>query len=162
MLGKGLGNGVPVDAAVGRADLFANMHYGEGSRHLERQPAVAAPPCWPRSTSSKRPTCSAHGRELAKVIEAACCGSPNFDAVAHIRGEGVVWGVECAAVGTTRGRQSPTPASRPAIWATTKAGRSTCSGPLAGKVLRVSPPLMMPLDEAREYLDAMYHLFSRA
>ena len=31
VLGKGLGNGVPVDAAVGRADLFANMHYGEGS-----------------------------------------------------------------------------------------------------------------------------------
>src|SRR5262249_39029142 len=31
ILGKGLGNGIPVDAAVGRADLFANMHYGEGS-----------------------------------------------------------------------------------------------------------------------------------
>ncbi len=25
--------------------------------HLERLPAWAAPPCWPRSTSSKRPTC---------------------------------------------------------------------------------------------------------
>jgi 4-aminobutyrate aminotransferase-like enzyme len=30
---------------------------------------------------------------------------------------------------------------------------------LAGKVLRVSPPLVMPVDEARSYLDAMYDLF---
>ena len=34
-------------------------------------------------------------------------------------------------------------------------------GPLAGNVLRVSPPLVMPLDDAREYLDVMYHIFDR-
>ena len=33
-------------------------------------------------------------------------------------------------------------------------------GPLAGKVVRVSPPLVMPLDEARDYLDAMFGIFS--
>ena len=33
-------------------------------------------------------------------------------------------------------------------------------GPLAGKVLRVSPPLVMPLDEARTYLDVMYEIFA--
>jgi hypothetical protein len=32
-------------------------------------------------------------------------------------------------------------------------------GPLAGKVLRVSPPLVMPLDEAQVYLDAMFGIF---
>ena len=32
-------------------------------------------------------------------------------------------------------------------------------GPLAGKVLRVSPPLVMPLAEAQDYLDAMYDIF---
>src|SRR5262249_46320931 len=31
VLGKGLGNGVPVAAAVGRRDLFAALDYGEGS-----------------------------------------------------------------------------------------------------------------------------------
>jgi hypothetical protein len=30
---------------------------------------------------------------------------------------------------------------------------------LAEKVLRVSPPLVMPLDEAKEYLDVMYEIF---
>ena len=51
-------------------------------------------------------------------------------------------------------------ASKPAIEATSRAGRSTCSGPLAGKVLRVSPPLVMPLDEARTYFRAMYSIFA--
>src|SRR5207249_5751202 len=31
VLGKGLGNGVPVAAAVGKADLFGARDYGEGS-----------------------------------------------------------------------------------------------------------------------------------
>ncbi len=34
-------------------------------------------------------------------------------------------------------------------------------GPLAGNVLRVSPPLVMPIDEAREYLDLMFHIFQQ-
>ncbi len=33
-------------------------------------------------------------------------------------------------------------------------------GPLAGKVIRVSPPLVMPVDEAKEYLDVMHSLFA--
>jgi hypothetical protein len=31
---------------------------------------------------------------------------------------------------------------------------------LAGKVIRVSPPLVMPLDEAQLYLDVLYERFS--
>ena len=33
-------------------------------------------------------------------------------------------------------------------------------GPLAGKVIRVSPPLVMPTSEAEEYLSVMYRLFA--
>ena len=33
-------------------------------------------------------------------------------------------------------------------------------GALAGKVIRVSPPLVMPLAEAEEYLGVMYRLFA--
>src|SRR5205807_5280492 len=42
VLGKGLGNGVPVSAAVGRADLFAAMHYGEGSDTWSANPLSCA------------------------------------------------------------------------------------------------------------------------
>src|SRR6185436_1901259 len=42
VLGKGLGNGVAVSAAVGRADLFASMHYGEGSDTWSANPLASA------------------------------------------------------------------------------------------------------------------------
>ncbi len=42
VLGKGLGNGVPVAAAVGRADLFATLGYGEGSDTWSANPLCCA------------------------------------------------------------------------------------------------------------------------
>src|SRR5262249_5371381 len=42
VLGKGLGNGVPVAAAAGRADLFANLDYGEGSDTWSANPLCCA------------------------------------------------------------------------------------------------------------------------
>src|SRR5262249_41684224 len=42
VLGKGLGNGVPVSAAVGRADLMASLDYGEGSDTWSANPLCCA------------------------------------------------------------------------------------------------------------------------
>ena len=42
VLGKGLGNGVPVAAAVGRADLFGGLDYGEGSDTWSANPLCCA------------------------------------------------------------------------------------------------------------------------
>src|SRR6516162_7567231 len=42
VLGKGLGNGVPVAAAVGRTDLFATLDYGEGSDTWSANPLCCA------------------------------------------------------------------------------------------------------------------------
>ena len=42
VLGKGLGNGVPVAAAVGRTDLFAALDYGEGSDTWSANPLCCA------------------------------------------------------------------------------------------------------------------------
>ncbi|MCI0377137.1 MAG: aminotransferase class III-fold pyridoxal phosphate-dependent enzyme, partial [Gemmataceae bacterium] len=42
VLGKGLGNGVPVAAAVGAADLFASLDYGEGSDTWSANPLCCA------------------------------------------------------------------------------------------------------------------------
>src|SRR5918999_936810 len=42
VLGKGLGNGVPVAAAVGRSDLFAALDYGEGSDTWSANPLCCA------------------------------------------------------------------------------------------------------------------------
>jgi 4-aminobutyrate aminotransferase-like enzyme len=81
--------------------------------------------------------------------------------VAHVRGEGVVWGIECAAVGE-RSAADIANACIEACYRGDKAGASIhLLGALAGKVIRVSPPLVMPLDEAKMYLDVMYGIFAQ-
>ncbi len=159
ILGKGLGNGVPVDAAVGTAALFANMHYGEGSDTWSASPLSCAAVL---ATLDEFETTDVldRARELAKVIEHGLCRLAELDVVAHVRGEGVVWGIECAGVG----KHSPDVVANACVEACylgDALGRAIhLLGPLAGKVIRVSPPLVMSTSEAREYFDAMFQIFS--
>src|SRR5262249_55028296 len=96
ILGKGLGNGIPVDAAVGRADLFAAMHYGEGSDPWSASPLGCAAVL---ATLDEFETTDVleHAAALSKIIEAGLSRLCELDVVARVRGEGLVWGVECAA-----------------------------------------------------------------
>lgn len=159
ILGKGLGNGIPVDAAVGPAALFSAMHYGEGSDTWSASPlgcaAVLATLDEFESTDVLE-----HARRLAEVIEAGLCRLCELGVVAGVRGEGVVWGVECAPL-AGHPADAVANACVEACYLGDASGRAIhLLGPLAAKVLRVSPPLVMPLDEARQYLDAMYDIFA--
>jgi 4-aminobutyrate aminotransferase-like enzyme len=158
VLGKGLGNGIPVSAAVGRVDLFAAMHYGEGSDTWSANPLSCAA-VLATLDEFEATDVMGHARELSKVIEQGLCRLTDTGAVAHVRGEGVVWGVECAAIG----RHSAADVANACVEACylgDEGGKAIhLLGPLAGKVLRVSPPLVMPLDEARDYLAAMHRIF---
>jgi len=79
--------------------------------------------------------------------------------VARVRGEGCVWGLECAPCGD-RSAEQVANACVLACYLGDQHGRAIhLLGPLAGKVLRVSPPLTMPPDELRDYLDAMFGIF---
>ncbi len=146
VLGKGLGNGVPVAAAVGRADLFGALTYGEGS-----------------DTWSANPLCCAGvlaTLDALAVLEAGLVELKELPIVAAARGErgGMVWGVEFR-----------DHAGRPAAdWA--NAAVLACYrgadggdgihllGPLAKKVLRVAPPLVISEAEARASVELMYRL----
>ena len=98
VLGKGLGNGVAVSAAVGRADVFAALAYGEGSDTWSANPLACAAVL---ATLDEYETSDvlAQARELSRVIERGLARLTELPAVANIRGEGVVWGIECRAVG---------------------------------------------------------------
>lgn len=158
VLGKGLGNGVPVSAAVGRADLFANMHYGEASDTWSANPLASAAVLATLEEYTDTDVIS-QARELSKDIEAGLLKLTELPCVANIRGEGVVWGIECAAVGShPAGKVAE--ACIEACYLGDKDGKAIhLLGALAEKVIRVSPPLVMPVDEAREYLEAMYGIF---
>lgn len=159
ILGKGLGNGIPVDAAVGRADLFAKMHFGEGSDTWSASPLGCAAVLATLDEFEQGGVLE-HAALLSAVIERGLARLAVLPCVANVRGEGLVWGIECAAIGAT-------PADRvagacvEACYLGDAAGRAIhLLGPLAGKVIRVSPPLTMPIDEARYYLDAMFAIFT--
>jgi 4-aminobutyrate aminotransferase-like enzyme len=159
VLGKGLGNGVPVSAAAGRADLFANMHYGEASDTWSANPLASAAVL---ATLDEYETTDVldQARKLSRVIEAGLRRLCGLDVVTQVRGEGMVWGVECAAVGDYSAAEAAN-ACVEACYRGHRDGRAIhLLGPLAGKVIRVSPPLVMPTDEAKLYLDAMYEILA--
>ena len=94
------------------------------------------------------------------MIEAGLCRLTDLHVVAHVRGEGLVWGVECADV-DGHPADAVANACVEACYLGDASGRAIhLLGPLAGRVLRVSPPLVMPAAEARDYLDAMFHIFA--
>ncbi|HEX4142657.1 MAG TPA: aspartate aminotransferase family protein [Pirellulales bacterium] len=160
VLGKGLGNGVAVDAAVGRAELFAGLHYGEVSDTWSGGPLGCAAVLATLDEFESGAVLE-HAQKLAVVLEKGLCRLAELDVVAHVRGEGVVWGIECAAVGNHSAAEVAS-ACVAACYLGDSRGRAIhLLGPLASKVIRVSPPLVMPLDEAKDYLDAMFGIFER-
>jgi 4-aminobutyrate aminotransferase-like enzyme len=160
VLGKGLGNGVPVSAAVGRADLFANMHYGEGSDTWSANPLASAAVLATLDEYESTDVLE-RARELSAVIEQGLMRLTELATVAHIRGEGVVWGIECAGIGLATAEEVAKACVETCYLGDDNGHAIHLLGPLAGKVIRVSPPLVMPAREAQEYLNVMFRLFAR-
>lgn len=158
VLGKGLGNGVPVSAAVGRAELFAHMRYGEASDTWSANPLASAAVLATLDEYEHAPVLE-HARQLSRVLEAGLSRLTETGVVAHVRGEGVVWGLECAAIGERSSADVANACVEACYRGNSDGAAIHLLGPLAGKVIRVSPPLVMPLDEAKTYLDAMYEIF---
>jgi 4-aminobutyrate aminotransferase-like enzyme len=159
VLGKGLGNGVPVSAAVGRADLFANMHFGEGSDTWSANPLSSAAVL---ATLDEYETTDVlqRAKELSRILERGLLEMTELPAVAHVRGEGVVWGVECAGVANVPAEEIAKRCVEACYLGDSHGRAIHLLGALAGKVIRVSPPLVMAPNEAEEYLGVMYRIFA--
>ena len=127
VLGKGLGNGVPVAAAVGRADLFASLDYGEGSDTWSANPLCCAAVLATLDEFAAQDVLGP-SRRASAVIEEGLVRLKELPFVAHVRGErgGMVWGVEMADYATTVRPNGPTPPYSPVI-AVTAATASICS-----------------------------------
>jgi len=162
VLGKGLGNGIPVDAAVGRADIFASLDYGEGSDTWSAHPlgcaAVLATLDEFERGGFQQGDVLVHAAKLAEVLEKGLLRLTELPAVDVVRGEGTVWGVQCAAVGELSDHQVACRIVQQCYRGDDSGRAIHLLGPLAGNVLRVAPPLVTPLEEAREYLDVLYQI----
>lgn len=159
VLGKGLGNGVAVSAAVGPAKLFAPMKYGEGSDTWSGNPlASAAVVATLEAFDDGR--VMEHARRLGQTLEAGLRRLVSeTPLVAHLRGECGVWGLEIRPCGRF---DAPAVAAAlvEACYLGDESGRAVhLLGPLAGKVIRISPPLTTPLAVAEDSLDCLLGIF---
>lgn len=153
-LGKGMGNGIPVDAAVGRADVFARLGYGEGSDTWSAHPLGCAAVLATLDEFEENDVLE-KARPLADLIETELLELTKLPAIETIRGEGTVWGIECCAVGTRSPDEVAHEIVRLCYCGDADGNSVHLLGPLAGKVIRIAPPLTMPLGEAKTYFDVI-------
>ena len=151
VLGKGLGNGEPAAAVVGRADLIDALAYGEASDTFSGNPYACAAVCATFDVF-KEERIVQNCKKMAKVMRRGLDGlKERFSFVKAIRGEGLVYGIEISDDET---------ANRCVLEAYLGTGKNGVHflGPLAGKVLRVSPPLVV----TREEIEAAFGLIHEA
>lgn len=158
ILGKGLGNGVPVAAIGCNRSVTAHMKFGEASDTWSANPLSSAAVVATLDEYAEQ-NLVPHIETLTPLFFAGLDRLKQTGLIANVRGEGVVFGIECAAVG------EHTPADVAAkIVETCYVGRNGegihLLGALAGKVLRVSPPLTITANQVRESLNLMYELLA--
>jgi 4-aminobutyrate aminotransferase-like enzyme len=162
VLGKGLGNGVPVAAAVGRADLWDALSYGEGSDTWSANPLCCAAVLATLDEFEGRDVLGP-SRKSSAIVEAGLVQLKELPFVAHVRGEkgGMVWGVEMRDY-NERSAADWANAAVLACYLGEPGGSSPrpdgihLLGPLAKKVLRIAPPLVITEQEARAAMELMH------
>jgi len=160
VLGKGLGNGVPVAVAVGSEELLACLDYGEGSDTWSANPLCCA------AVLATLDEFAAHdvlgkARQASAIIEEGLIRLKELPFVANIRGEkgGMVWGIEMRDHAGRTGADW----ANVAVLACYRGQRDVgihLLGPLAKKVLRIAPPLIITPSEAQDALALMYRILS--
>lgn len=159
-LGKGLGNGVPVSGAAGRADIMASLKYGEASDTWSANPlgcaAVLATLDEYETTNVMENT-----RALTPVFFAGLDELKSTGLITKVRGEGLVFGIECQAAGSLNAGEVANKIVEICYLGESGGDGIHFLGPLAGKVLRVSPPMTMTMTEARESLQLLNRLVAK-
>lgn len=154
VLGKGLANGEPASIVAGRADLIDALDYGQGSDTFSATPSACAAVCATLDVF-KEGKVVRHAAKMAKKMEKRLRQlQERFTFIQEVRGEGLVYGIEF---------DTPETANRAVVAAYEGSGKRGVHflGPLARKVLRVSPPLLLTEDELDEAIALITKAWAR-
>jgi 4-aminobutyrate aminotransferase-like enzyme len=154
VLGKGLANGEPAAAVVGRATLIDSLNYGEASDTFSGNPRACAAVCATLDIFEQEKIVENCTKAAAILRKGLAHLRDEFDFITDVRGEGLVYGVEM---------EDAEAANRCVLEAYhgTEKGGVHFLGPLAGKVLRVSPPLIISESEINVALGVLRGAWSR-
>jgi len=153
-LGKGLGNGVPVSAAVGRRDVIDSLHYGEASDTWSANPISSAAVL---ATLDEYETTDVmeHAGKLSEIFFAGLKRLKETAVISKVRGEGMVFGIECADVGNMAAADVANELVEICYLGEPDGDGIHLLGPLAGTVVRISPPLTTTIEEANQSLELL-------
>jgi 4-aminobutyrate aminotransferase / (S)-3-amino-2-methylpropionate transaminase / 5-aminovalerate transaminase len=161
ILGKGLANGAPGAAAAGPTSLFEALNYGEGSDTYSGNPLVCAA-VLATLESYQSGEVLANARKVSSIIEEGLIRLKQLPFIRHVRGEknGMVWGVEAGDYG---GRSANDIANACVLECYRGDGKNAIHllGPLAKKVVRIAPPLVITEAEAKAAMELMWQCFAR-
>ena len=156
-LGKGLGNGVPVSAAVGRRDVCDPMGYGSTSDTWSANPlssaAVLATLDEFESTDILERT-----RHLHQIFLEGLRRLKETGVVVNVRGEGMVFGIECGPLGSYNANQVANAVVERCYLGKPCGDGIHLLGPLANCVLRISPPMCMTDGDAAASLQLLLEM----
>ncbi len=158
-LGKGLGNGVPVSAAVGRRDVCDPMGYGATSDTWSANPlssaAVLATLDEFESTDILERT-----RHLHSIFLNGLRRLKDTGLIVKVRGEGMVFGIECG----PHGDRTPNQVANAIVERSYRGNESNDGihllGPLANCVIRISPPMCITDNDAAASLQLLFDFVS--
>ena len=159
-MGKGLGNGVAVSGVVGRADVMAALKYGEGSDTWSANP-IAMASVVATLDEFESQNVIGHAAELTPIFFEGLNKLKQSGVIARVRGEGMVFGIECADYKGLPAGEVANKLVRECYLGLPDRGGIHFLGALAGKVLRVSPPLTMTHEEAADSLDLLLQICQR-
>lgn len=163
VLGKGLGNGVPVAAVAGSSKWMKMLPYGELSDTWSANPlSCAAVVATLDEFESRDLMC--HVRHLEPRMLAGLNRLKETELISHVRGEGMVYGIECApfaglapaevAAAIVSGCYQGHGLQSDGTWG----DGIHLLGPLSKCVLRVSPPLVITSEQVEASMDLFYDL----
>jgi 4-aminobutyrate aminotransferase-like enzyme len=159
-LGKGLGNGVPVSAVVGRGDIMGSLKYGEASDTWSANPLGCAAVLATLDEFEATDVLE-HTRRLTPVYFDGLNRLKETGLISKVRGEGLVFGIECADRGNLQSKQVAVEIVKAAYLGLPDGDGIHLLGPLAGNVIRISPPNVITLAQARDSLNLLYEVVSR-
>ena len=156
VLGKGLGNGIAVSATVGRGDIMSCLKYGEASDTWSANPLSCAS-VLATLDEFESTDVLAHTRHLTPLYFEGLNRLKQTGLVAKVRGEGLVFGIQCAPSGKLTDKEVATKIVEACYLGQGDIGIHLL-GALAGNVIRISPPMTITDQQSQESLQLLFEI----
>jgi len=145
---------------VGLSTVMSRLNFGEASDTLSGNPMSCAA-VLATLDEFEQTDVIARTKELSAMYFEGLAKLKETGLISKVRGEGMVFGIECAELDSVPAHDLANRVVSACYQGEDGGDGIHLLGALAGKVLRVSPPLTITDEEARDSLDLLYRLLSK-